>query len=214
HRASASTAVTVAVLGLAVLLALVMSLTLVLLLAAALLLLALRALGPGVRRAGDPGRRFEGGRRPGGALAPFAFASGGGQGVLGGEATVHPGVVDVRELVGVLPDQLVSGEEEDVFALLVCIEKIGGFVGAAGGDQVDAAFVQGRPAGAALAAGAAVGGLPLVSVEAGEGLVTSDLWTTGLAIGIGRDEGFAGLEEGALAVGGEEAGHRGEDRSR
>src|SRR4029077_18515273 len=97
-----------------------------LLLAAARLLLALRALGPGVRRAGEPGRRFEGGRRPGGALAPFAFASGGGQGGLGGGATVPPGVVDVDELIGVLADQGLAGEEVDVFAGFVGIGEVGG----------------------------------------------------------------------------------------
>ena len=79
------------------------------------LVLGCRVAGTDEGRGG--GRGFPR-RGLGGAMAGFrAFARLHRHRVLAGEAAVHAGVIDVLQLVLVLSDQALAGEEEDVFAV-------------------------------------------------------------------------------------------------
>ena len=132
-------------------------------------------------------------------------AEGRGRLVLGGEAAVDTGVVDVAEVVAVLGDEPFAGEEGDVIAGGGGVGEVGGLVGDAGGDQVEAAAVLG-----AGVTGAGAVGLPLVDVLTGPlTLVRGGRRAAGVAVDVGGDELVGGLEEDAVAVGGEVASEEG-----
>jgi hypothetical protein len=139
----------------------------------------------------------------GGTAALVGAVAGGRSGlVLRGQAAVDADVVEVGELICVLGDEGVGGVDEDVVTGGGGVVEVGRLVALAGGEEVEAAAVLGGGV-----TGARARGLPLVDVlatlysESG-----SDVRTARIAVRILGDERVGGLEEDAIAGGGEVAG--------
>ena len=136
-----------------------------------------------------------GGRRR--RLARFARARLRERRILGGDAAAHARVVEVYELVGVLADQGLAGEEEGIIAVCASVGEVGGIRALPGRDQIQAAAILVAPI-----AGTGAVGLPLIHVLN----VVSVTW----------DERVRAVEEHPAAVGREVAAQSsgGSDRRR